>query len=1161
MLKNLLFLCGGFLAAVLCFAIIDQWFYSFGMVARCVWIVALAGIAVWWIATRIAPLVRLRVSPEYAAYSVELDEPEFQHALTSYVTLRNDRDAPGLRGIVVRSIGARAAKHLTTSGMSMPTETLGNFRPGLFAGIMFAGLILYAVFSPKNTAQSISRLAAPLADIAPPARVTIKEVQPGDTETLYGRELEIFATIDGLKKSDSPRVVLSGPVDYEIPLAQQQAANEYAATISSNFVSDSFQYQLVAGDATTSIFNVTVRDEPTVNIAEVQYKPHAYTKLSPRTSSIGAIDGLEGTRVTVIANANRKIVRGRIEFNPREVDGRTSATAGFAPLDISDDGRTVSAAWNLRTGRRGGGQLNIDSYRLRVWDDTDTSNSDPIVYPIQVSPDLAPEARITVPVNWPKDVPLGTEQLIEVRAVDPDFGLAKVELRVRRGTRLLETVELLSSESGERGNQILNHSFSPDLLGLMTGDLLTIEAVAMDNRTDVEGAQPDPNVVVSDPIELRIVERPAPDELVDDGDGLKKPADASSAEQQQAENEGQEGEQGDSGQTSESGQESAQEQQGGGGSSEDQAGQKGEGQGSGGQSSDQPQSGENQSGENNAGENNAGENGSSEGQANENPSGSEGESGSESDGDGTGESQKDSAAGSDPADAQQPGQTEQPGQDGESGESANGGEQSTEGSDQGQSGTNQSTGEPGKSGQSGKQETPASSDGEAIERIRDYLKEKQQSQNEAGKAESQPDNGSQSENAGSNGRQGDKANSSAKPDPDAGQAGAESKAADDKNQTNEEAEANDSQTGAESGTGADPGSESQTGKKPGAESKSEPGTDPASEKNPNSEAGSTDNPTSPESTGSEGTGEKNSEQASGEASSKSDEQSSENSSAGKPESAESAEKSATPDSNEGAEGGSQGQPKNAESGSGSDGQTQAGSEDKTNASSADQSQQGSASNDNQETNSGNTSESANDNQQGTKDGGQSEGGQNDGGKSSQTGSQSNASPPKNPEDGKLGESADGNAVGNNNSGEAMPSGTQPGKADAPQAPDPVDVEAAKEATDLVLDSLKNQRENPDQELLDRLGWTPDQLRNFVDRWEKTRSLGQQNDPAAQRQYEESLKSLGIRPPGNSGPRKSLGRDDQLRDIQDTGQRMAAPPQFRDAIEAYRRSLRGERSGN
>jgi hypothetical protein len=548
LIKNSLALLAFLTTVALVFVIVDQWVYSFSMPARLLVAFVTLAASVYWVVRAIVPLIRLRISPEYAAYSVELDQPDLKHALTSYVTLRNERDTPGLRGIVVRSIGVRAARHLRATGLTMPTAALGNFRPGVTTAVLLASLILYAVLSPKNTVQSFSRLAAPLADIRPPTRVSILEVTPGNTDSLFGRPLAIEARVTGLSGDEQPRVSISGAASRTLQMIAADSPGRFAVDIPSDVVRENFRYQVIAGDDSSELFDVVVRDEPTVNVEQVRYAPQPYTRLPSRTSSGGAVEGLEGTRVTVVARANRPINRGRIEFNPREVNGEISATAGIAPLEISDDGMTISAAWNLRSGRRSEGQIVIDSYRLRVWDKADTPNADPIEFPIRVTADLAPEIVIAVPETWPKDVPLGSQQLIEVRAIDPDFGLAEVQLRLRRGTRLMQTTTLLQADPAVRGNQVALFRFRPDAMKLMSGDLVAVTAIASDNRRSIDGDRPDPNVTVSSPIELRITDAVPGNAPLDDGDGLQPKDDQPESGEREGEPGEGKSEQGESGQ-------------------------------------------------------------------------------------------------------------------------------------------------------------------------------------------------------------------------------------------------------------------------------------------------------------------------------------------------------------------------------------------------------------------------------------------------------------------------------------------------------------------------------------------------------------------------------------------------------------------------------------
>ena len=94
------------------------------------------------------------------------------------------------------------------------------------------------------------------------------------------------------------------------------------------------------------------------------------------------------------------------------------------------------------------------------------------------------------------------------------------------------------------------------------------------------------------------------------------------------------------------------------------------------------------------------------------------------------------------------------------------------------------------------------------------------------------------------------------------------------------------------------------------------------------------------------------------------------------------------------------------------------------------------------------------------------------------------------------------------------------------------LEYARKATDLVLDYLRDQQRQPDPDLLKKLGWTPDDLQQFLRRWEDLRRTARE-DPASRRELEESLKSLGIRP-AQEKTRAAAARNDATRGMRETG---------------------------
>lgn len=108
-----------------------------------------------------------------------------------------------------------------------------------------------------------------------------------------------------------------------------------------------------------------------------------------------------------------------------------------------------------------------------------------------------------------------------------------------------------------------------------------------------------------------------------------------------------------------------------------------------------------------------------------------------------------------------------------------------------------------------------------------------------------------------------------------------------------------------------------------------------------------------------------------------------------------------------------------------------------------------------------------------------------------------------------------------------------------------------------------QRGEVDRELLDRLGWTKEDLQRFSDRLrQQLQSLdeaGAEETPASQarrRQFEEMLKSLDLRTPQESRAGREGGRA-----TEGVGSReVPVPAEYREAYEAFTRSLSKHRGG-
>ncbi|MEX2027290.1 MAG: hypothetical protein WEH44_08310, partial [Pirellulaceae bacterium] len=156
-------------------------------------------------------------------------------------------------------------------------------------------------------------------------------------------------------------------------------------------------------------------------------------------------------------------------------------------------------------------------------------------------------------------------------------------------------------------------------------------------------------------------------------------------------------------------------------------------------------------------------------------------------------------------------------------------------------------------------------------------------------------------------------------------------------------------------------------------------------------------------------------------------------------------------------------------------------------------------------------------------------------------------------DGSEGEDSSGGGnipVGGGTPGERPPG--QQGTGEVADSDD-ANLEYAKKQTELALEYLKDQEHNPDPELLDRLGWTKEEMQEFLRRWEAIQKAAAE-DPDASHELDESLRSLGLTPAKN---RKQIGGDksDNARDLRDSGSRTSAPKTYRDQFDNFRKGSR------
>ncbi len=210
-------------------------------------------------------------------------------------------------------------------------------------------------------------------------------------------------------------------------------------------------------------------------------------------------------------------------------------------------------------------------------------------------------------------------------------------------------------------------------------------------------------------------------------------------------------------------------------------------------------------------------------------------------------------------------------------------------------------------------------------------------------------------------------------------------------------------------------------------------------------------------------------------------------------------------------------------------------------------------------------------QEGTSSGGQPGGQPNPGSSSSGTQPDANAPSSGSPDSGASSSGSQssgsaGAASSSTQSGSAGGSGTPSGQSQTgggtgaaggdggdTGTSDAVNQEYANETTQMVLDYLNRQKDQPDPELLKELDWTENDLRSFVDRWNTARDLSVSGDEQDKLQWQEKLRSLGLRAPKQlSTPSADI--NDTFQQMYDSGTRIRPPSSLRKQYEAFRKAL-------
>ncbi len=1074
--------------------------------------------AVWACGKWLAPLVRYRVNLVFAARELERGHPDLHNDLVNAVLVKeHSGDASEA---VVKSLRRRAARRLSSVNEEGIVDRTPAVRLAWILTVLVCGMIVYAVLAPKSLVMSAARLAAPWQGLVPPSRVQIERprlawrmpgedggmamddrslvIVDGQAELVRGRQLHVASMVDGLETDERPVLLVTPLRDDGTPDASLApwrivmtagSGDAHTALVPGvdRGLDSSVELQIAAGDGRSERVRVIVVDAPSLLVRELRYDYPEYMARERETLPWqGDIRAVEGTRVTVIAEANRPLDVAAIDLG---CDGRRNVSLALdKPKATTGKASFVLELDADRTGPKFASYRFIYRPKAAPGQPTEPDVTSPLEHRIEVTPDLAPEVAIEVPEDKVLRVPPDAPVTVRVKAMDPDFGLAKVHVETRLdGGEIAPGDELLVGRP-----RLAFHGAAtlvPQALGAKPGNKLEYRAVAIDTRPDV------PNRAVTEWQMLEIdASAPPQEEPPKDGDGAQggdqgKPEDQGQGEQ---DGQGQKGrgepgdDQGDAGGNQKGeGKGESQEAQGAGdqGQGNQGQGQATEGQGEKGEG----QQGEGKSGQA-AGDQGQGQHGEgkqgdgAKGQGREKKNGQQqegqGEKGDGSRSDGQGKQRQGQGQG-EQGDGQGQSGSEEKGKGQQAGGEQGTGKQQGKGDQRSGEQRSQRGGE-GDSTPSKPVASDGTDDGEAIERILENRK--QQGGSQQGKGEQGEGQQPGQEQKGQQNQEGDG-------QPGAGQGQADQGAG--------EPQAGQGQTGdqSQSESGRGESGESQSGNGQSGQGQQGEG------KQGEGQAG----------TKQSGEGKQSGQGPTGQGEDEKGEQGTSKQGGG-----DEAEGQGQGQSGEGQEGrqgkAGQGEQGTGEQPGGHQGEGQ-------------QEQRGEKGEGKQGQTAGPPGQGAG---EGAQPGGQSE--------------QSGESPSASEGEGQGGHGGRGDASdGRGGQREGAPLERRDMQWTAQ------DVEHARNAANLAIEHLRESLAKGRTDVLEDLGWTPEQARAFLDRWQQMQQNAATGDPSQRAEFEKAVKSLGLRPGGVQSSREvPVDR----KGGQAEGRRSRPPSDYREQFKAF-----------
>jgi hypothetical protein len=1179
--------------------LVDHWVWPLPAFFRWSFLVLTCTLSVFWVLRRLIPMLGRTINPIFAARQIETKVPELKDSLVSYMQLNDSAENHTPKGVVT-AIGRFAVDRLSRHDVSEFVSSSTPLRLAIWLFFILVLAAVYFVISPKSGLDSLLRLALPWHTIDAPTRVKIIKVSPQNVVVARGQTIDVEVNLRGVLQSDSVQIEFSSLdgqfVDRKIEMEEVTNGLTYHGmlTMGDQGIVQDLDYRVRAGDAIAGPFRVTLEQMPIVAIEKLELEYPRYTRLAPtQIDSVSSFSAVEGTRVRIYGKSNQAMRSGEIEIAEKTTE--RESTENKRTHQLLAEKEKISGAFQMLINSKDENP-SVFSYRISATSSLGQTTSDPVSHEFKVTKDESPIVQWITEYPETLELPANQATDFNIKASDADFGLSQIKTVLVHGRSKLDEQILLQNNEGLQQPVTRTLRFAPAKLGLRPGDELTLEASAFDNRRDIYDSRWEPNRADSRVIKIKIVAeqkqptefsappeqmKPLPEQPVDGSD--VKPTDDQKSDKSD-------------GDVKEKGSEKDQASEQGASADSDRTAEN--------------KDTDNKDAEKDTSDSSTTEEEKNSNAAEKDAPSTEDQQSQEADGSGkpSNDAASDSKDETDASQQQQPKDAQSGNQDenknSESSDASPGSQSGTQqqqqqqndaGAEQGDSSSNeQGAGAQSQSGGAGQPSKGQPDKGAG-----------------AGSPQNKNDGGSENSQAqGSNGNSGKGNSSNGQKSRSPGAADSQSASG---GTDSDDGSSDSDNTGNEATSSSNDGSKSKGGKNSTGKSRSSSGgnsSEPSDDEQSSLDSGdesakgndSTGSNSAPQNQASPGNGDKGrlekvergnrnpeSPMHDGEAfeeidqwmkehgdpseanpnNNNNDNQASQTpngeqqnqTGSSKPQQGNADKQppankgNAAQDNKQGQQDSKAAQDAAAKNNEQSPANGQNSNNDQSNTSQqsgANQAPSGQESKDGQNSSNQQPPSSANSNSANAQNSNGDTSEQSGNQRSTETSSQSGSGPSSGNNANQPGASESSAAPSGAGNGTASTQGSssENGSGHTNAAPSKANADYAKQVTDLALDYLDRQRDQPDPELLKRLGWTDDELRAFVDRWKKAREKG--ITPEGNKEYSNELRALGIKPP-TTGKRASTGVDDRLSGLNEEGGRSKPPATLQGQYDAFRKA--------